>query len=333
MNFASYLSIFKSKTFRDAFNKKSFLSVFLVLLVIAVSAQVDTSYEIQQLRRSVDSLIKLQESRKIELLEDRLTQATETISNQDSILSSFGNIYTVITIIIALIGVASPILTYIYGIRPSQIELEKFRKNSEKEFDRFLLNNKKREIATAVGNLENQDIAIRNSAMNYLLFNHHSQMADQQVTKIIELIKSNGFDDSMLNQAYTILSNQKNILIKRFFSELLLERDISPNLDYFALKSFSYYGYDMYRNDVKKYLANRGGKYLNIALLLLRTSKADLFPFFNDKEIVDSLSPDELQAVKASYRNYLDIWKISDNEFNETYIGNVLSNLDGPIIL
>lgn len=286
--------------------------------------KITDSNKIETLNKKVDSLIKVQNDKKLEILDERIKQATETISNQNSLISSFGTLYTVITIIFALIGVILPILTYQFGIKPSQKALEDFEKNSEKKFNDYLKDNKEREIDNAIENLSNEDLAVKNTAVNFLSLNYHLGISDKQILGIINhLNNKNDIDDTTRGQLYNTISNQKNENVFNYFKQQLKDVDEKNILIYYAIKSCSFFEYDQYKSELKEYI-KKNQNFLTVSTYVQLLAKHHLLNFFNDENIVSILAEVELEQIKSNWKHYLNNWKISETDFQKTKIFEIV---------
>lgn len=304
-----------------------FLFFFTTSSFFSQNIQKTENSKIEILDKKVDSLINIQNESKVAILENRILQATETIANQNAMITSFGTLYTVITIILALIGIVLPILTYQFGIKPSQKALEDFEKNSEKKFNDFLIGSRTREIDNAINNLTDKDSAIRNSAINFLSLNYHTAISEKQLQNIINILENNeDLDDTTISQLYHVMSNQKSGIVKKYFEKNITTANITEDnlFLYYAIKTFSFYPYDTYKNSIKSYIKNEPEKFLELITYLQATSKKNLSDLINDENIIDELKSDEIKKLKTSIEYYIDDWKDNENVYKKTYLGKKL---------
>lgn len=280
--------------------------------------------KIEDLNVKIDSVIKTQKNFKNTVLKERIEQATETISHQNSIISSFGTLYSIITIIFALLGIALPILIYLFGIRPSQKALKDFEENSVKKFEKFIEENKKNEINNAINNLKSQDNSIKNNAINFLSLNYHFGFDENQLLKILSILNEKNLDDNLSNQLNHCISNQKNENVKKYFEEFLLNSKVLDTKFYYCIKFFSNYDYETYKALLKQYITNNIEKnqsiLFTISIYLSQFSKSDFNKLINDKSIIDSFDDDAKKYLNQSYKNFLTTWKIEEKDFKKTYL-------------
>lgn len=310
--------------------KKTFYILLFFLIFSNSNSQTKVNnykeqIEIQTINKKIDSIINSE--RKTKILEERINQATETISNQNSMISGFGTLYTIITIVFAIIGIALPILTYQFGIKPSQKALEEFDKNAEKKFMNFMNSKKQEEIDNAILNLNNEDIFIKNNALNYLSLNYHLGFNETQIIKLIKFIEKNIGDDTFNMQLAHCLTNQKNDDTKDFFINYLRNSTKIDNLIYYCMKFLSFYDYNDYKDSFKKYVSELSGSFSVILNYTSLFSRETTKKIMNDKEVIDKLKPEDFAYLKSSWNHHLDSWKMNENEFKKTYLFQKIENL------
>lgn len=286
--------------------------------------------QIEQLSRKVDSLIASKEQHKSAILEQRMIQATETIANQNAIISSFSTLYTIITIIFALIGIALPILTYQFGIKPSRDALTEFERHSEEKFDKFLSVNKAKEIENAINSLLNEDLAIRNNAINFLALNYHIGFNQGQISKILNIIEQKLLDNTDVNQLHYCISFKRNVEVRNYFGKLLMrlsEKEVTEL--HYCLKFLVLYGYDNYKDSIRQYVKNNEGNYWysTVTAILSQFSKADLFHLLNDEQIFNDLSEEEITNIRDTYKSSSNYLRITTEEFESTYLFKNIVNV------
>ncbi|MET3537732.1 hypothetical protein [Chryseobacterium limigenitum] len=315
--------------------KKILLTLFLISSVFSFS-QTDTSNnqqnkKIELLNKKVDSLISEQNGVKTKILEERINQATETITNQSSMISSFGTLYTVITIILAFIGVVLPILTYQFGIKPSRDALKEFEEKSEAKFNNFLKERRVKEIDNAIENLKSEDNHIRNNSLNFLTYNSHQGLNEDQVLKIINIINNNN-DENFLVQLLGCIVNEKNENLKKYFIEYLNTSQEANSTMYYCLKFFSYYNYSEYKNELKIFISNNNTS-TALSIIFSFFPKNNIIDLLNDHNIIDILSSDALTFVHGYNfgKSNISQWNMSEEDYEKTYLYERLKEKFTPV--
>lgn len=307
-------------------NKIKLILLFLILGFNSFSHEnkQPEKIKIEVLNAKLDSVIKTQKNFKNTVLKERIEQATETISHQNSIISSFGTLYSVITIIFAILGIALPILIYLFGIRPSQKALKDFEENSVKKFEKFIEENKKSEIDIAITNIKSQNNSIKNSAINFLSLNSHFGLDGNQIFKILSILNEKDLDDNLSNELNHCISHQKNENVKKYFEEFLLDSKELNTKFYYCMKFFSNYNYETYKELLKEYITNNIEKnqsiLITISIYFSQFSKSDFKKFINDESIIDSFDDDTKKHINQTYKSFLSTWKIEDKDFKKTYL-------------
>lgn len=183
--------------------------------------------------------IKIRESNEvISTLEKRLNQASETISNENSIITSFGTIYMVLTIVFALIGLLVPIVTYYFGIKPSREQIKNLEANFDNRLGEYLKITKEKEIDTAIERLTNNSIELRQNAITYLSLTHHEGLTDVQYFKLFKILETDQIDSTQKYTLAYVLTNKKNDFATEYCKQILrtsnLYNEIIPTR-YFAM--------------------------------------------------------------------------------------------------
>lgn len=313
--------------------KKILLTLSILILTYSFSqsniSNIQQDKKIELLSKKVDSLIAKQNEIKTKVLENRITQATETITNQNSIISSFGNIYTVITIIIALIGVALPILTYQFGIKPSKDALKEFEEKSDAKFGEFLKENIRKQTQNAVEGLNNEDDQVKNKSLEYLLVNKHNTLTKEQIANIIDTIINNN-DEIFTLQLLTLIPCEKNSSLKEYFINYLKTSRSAIKIAE-CLTFFSNYNYFEFKDPLKTFITNNGGvvTFSTICTYFADISKVGFIELLNDKSIIDTFSKENLTFLKSFDfgSNDLERFNLNTEEYQATYLFEKLNGI------
>jgi hypothetical protein len=183
--------------------------------------------------------IKIRESNEVvSTLEKRLNQASETISNENSIITSFGTIYMVLTIVFALIGLLVPIVTYYFGIKPSREQIKNLEANFDSRLGEYLKTTKEKEIDTAIERVTNNSIELRQNAITFLSLTQHEGLTDIQYFKLFKILETDQIDSTQKYTLAYVLTNKKNDFATEYCKKVLrtnnLYNEIIP-IRYFAM--------------------------------------------------------------------------------------------------
>lgn len=281
----------------------------------------------QVLEKRMDSLLKIQTEYKDLIYEKRIQQASETIANQNAMISSFSTLYSVITIILALIGISLPILTYQFGIKPSQKALKEFQENADAQIEKFLVVNRDRQIDKAIENIQSKSLELKNNALNFLSLTTHEGFTNSQIDKMIILLYSNDIDEKTKSSiAFSIMTKKhpsSTNYFRKVFEENLKDQFYSAFTYFKNTDSFEYF--DL----IKNLLAKSPKQYDDFNLLsiyLSQQSQEDILKYLNNSPIIDILNDDTIKALKGSIETYRKhTWKIEKEEFEKTYLYKRLS--------
>lgn len=272
--------------------------------------------------------LKEKQNWKNEVLNDRLQQASDTISNQNSLLDGFGVLYTIITIIIALIGVVLPVLTYQFGIKPSQDALKEFENNADKKMEEFLAKSRNKQIEQAIENLKSQNQELKTNAVTYLSLTQHQGFSDQQLFKLFMLLKSDDIDQVTKGTlAYTI-SNRKSDYATEYFKEAV-KNPANVNVKYAATRYFANIGVENHLDVFRSLVANaldKNTEFNTILIHIANTNKNAVKILINDKLFVDNLDNEALKMQKLTVQNFKASWQLTDKELEESYLNEKIKN-------
>ncbi|MGQ0829408.1 MAG: hypothetical protein ACT4ON_13550 [Bacteroidota bacterium] len=321
------------------------VKLFILMLILFVNSSFGQKVQDRLIsvekRISVfsDSLLKLNKQLielnekwewKGQILEERLKQASDTIANQNSLLDGFGVLYTIITIIITLIAVAVPILTYQFGVKPSQNAIKEFENNADKKFENYLSKTRNEQIEQAIENLKSQNQELKLNAINYLSLTQYQGFTDLQLYKLFVLLKSTDFDQTIeVNIAY-IISNKKNDYATDYFTQIIKDGSKNISIKHAAIRYFTNIGIDNYLDLFKDLLAKSTDKQSEYFMLLAHVANANkkaVKRLLNAKELIDLLDMNDLKKSQEGILSNKNQWQISDEELEQSYLNKEFQRL------
>ena len=282
--------------------------------------------EIAELKSEITKL-KEKAQWKNEIFEQRVQQASDTIANQNSIIDGFGVLYGIITVVIALIAIALPILTYQFGIKPSQNALKEFEKNADKRMEDFLEKTRNKQIEQAIENIKSQNPELKNKATTFLSLTQYQGFTDEQLYKLFLILKSENVDEITKGQIAFSISNKKSDYATEYFTTALQNNYIS--VKYAAIKYFDNIGFDNHSDIFRDLISKSEDKYTELVSLLnilYTLNKKSILMVINNKDVVDSLDQKALKAFKEELSSLNVIWKFNDNEFEKSYLNEKAKN-------
>lgn len=319
--------------------KKTISTILLIMTLSLVYGQktpeknpiekkvLELTDSINILKNQVLELKEKQEWKNV-VLEERIKQASDTIANQNSLFDGFGVLYSIITIIIALIGIALPILTYQFGIKPSQEALKEFENNAEKKMADFLAKSRNKQIEQAIDNLKSQNQELKTNAITFLSLTQHQGFTDEQLYKLFLLLKSESIDQTTKGTIAYSISNRKSDYATDYFSTALKDPK-NVNIKYAAIRYFSNIGIENHLQifrDLISQSKDKNTEFITLLSYVYSTNRNSLLTIINDKELIENLDVKTLQALKLSLPSLKTTWQLSDNELEQSYLNEKIEN-------
>ena len=258
---------------------------------------------------------KIQESAN----QNRFKDASNMIDYQNNLVGSFGVIFTVLTILIALLTLGLPILTYQFGIKPSQKALRDIEINMDSRLEKYLKENRDKQIEQALANLKSDSTELRTQGLNFLALTHHQGLTDAQMFKLFYLVKKNMGEQSVKSQLSFVLSTRKNEYADELFNDemYLDDKAIKP----MALMYFVKTGFENNISGLKKIMSlssNKSTEYFNILINIMTYASGDLLKALNCQELISGLDKPAISDLKGIHKHYLKTLNISHDKFEET---------------
>ncbi|RDK82785.1 hypothetical protein [Marinirhabdus gelatinilytica] len=264
-------------------------------------------------------LIKLQAENNSEIIK----QASTTIEYQSELISSFGTIYTILTILIAIIAVGLPIVVYQFGIKPSKDALKQLENNLDEKVAIYLSKNRSQQIAKSIKDLGEDDAELKAQAISFLSLTLHEGFTDQEMFEFNRLIKSGKLSDSHLGSIAYLLGSRVNEYANDIFSDAKYLKN--NNLKVQAFQYISKIGLDNFMEPVLelfKKTDNQYGEFINLLTFVNINSKSEALKVFNNKELIDILSDETLKNIGRTIENSIKHMNINI-DLKETYLKKV----------
>ncbi len=279
----------------------------------------------EKISQLLDSIPVIRQELRQSKLDQEISLAEKTISAQNSLLDGFGALYSWITIIIALLGLALPVLTYLFGIRPANKARKELQKNLDEKIASYLQKNRDLQIDQAIENITSDNAELRLNALNYLSLTQHQGFVDQQFFKIYQVLRYGKIDDTSKAILTMILSSKKSIYADEFFKSA----DIKvPNMKYYAIKYFVTAGFESYLDQIIEMVKTSNDKsieYMGIIGNLQSMDKEHILTIMNNKEINNLLSNDDLIKCKNSIAGLRKTWNLPDEIDNSDLMKRISS--------
>lgn len=221
-----------------------------------------------------------------------------------------------------MVGIALPILTYQFGIKPSQDALKDFEKDIDRKIDTYLFKTRDNQINQALENIKSKDIELRSNAITYLSLTQHQGFTDEQLFKLFQILKSKEIDQITKGTLSFSISTRKN----EYATEYLREAIQDPTNIYTKVPAIRYLGTIGIENHLdvfQKLLSNSTDKNIEFCTILnylANVNNEAIKILINNNPFVDLLDKKSIEQLKLSVQHYLGSWRISEDDFQNSYL-------------
>lgn len=297
-----------------------FLLFFLLSNGVILANKIDSIHS--KLRAdSLEHVIERYESRN-QILEERLDQASDTIAGQSSLLGGFGIIYTIITMIIAVLAIALPILNYQFGIKPSREALKEIQSGLDKKFSEFLSQSRETQVDDSITKLADADYTVRQMASSYLSLTQHLGFSEYQLFRLYGFVKKGELDLNTKSLIANFLTSKETSFATSFFIEEM--RSQSMDMKHYALKYFIVAGgIARHMDHIVEYVSQSPHKdvaYNGLIANVVSFDVESVLILLNNKELVNVLGEEDLKELRKTSFLYPKIWRIPEEKLEQTYL-------------
>ena len=264
---------------------------------------------------------------KNEILEQRIKQASDTIANQNSLFDGFGILYTIITIVMTLLAIGLPIITYQFGVKPSRDALKELENNLDSKVETYLTKTRNEQVKKSIEHLKGDNDELKGQAISFLSLTQHEGFSDADMFEFYRLIKSDKLTDTHKGTVAFLLSSRVNDYANEVFGD---KEQLKNN----AIKSSAYQyipkaGISSFIKPLSAFLRDNDNQYGEFWTLITFThmySKSACEEIFESKELVDILKTETLVTIKSGLQSLLENLKINKEAFNKTYLYQKIEN-------
>lgn len=314
---------------------KQILFSFLLFWCISTSYSQDKQleYEIERSKvtkavekwdAKMDSFfvaVKEQEIR----LDQRVSDSSRTIEYLNSLINAFGQIFTILGIFIAIIALALPIITYQFGIKPSQKALKDLEANMDSRLENYLKNARNKEIENALKNIREGSAEFKSQAISFLALTQHEGFSENQMFQIYSILNKNWNEHSVKSQLAFILSTRRNDYADELFNGDDIMQD--PVIKQMAYLYFAKTGFQNNLSGIIKILngsQNQLQEFSTLAFNLMQYSSADVIRLFDNETIISSLEVATLQKMNTEFTSTLKSLNVDTSAFEKTYLSKII---------
>ncbi len=280
---------------------------------------------IEDISKKSDSVNKDLEKHE-EVLSEKMSDASKTIDYLNSLVNSFSQIFTILGIFIGIITLASPIIIYQFGIKPSQRILKELELNFDTRLSTYLKTAREKEIDAAIENIKTGNTEKKNQAMAYLSLTHHEGLTDQQLFRIYNILKNNISQTNIKSQLAFVLTTNKNEYAESLFDSEESRKD--PTIKFMGYLYFAKTGYTNYRSSLAGVInssENPSSELNTFVSTLSQYSHTDLVDLFNDKVLTDLIKPSP-SFFENDLSSILTSINISEQLYKDSYLYQKLYN-------
>jgi hypothetical protein len=249
-----------------------------------------------------------------------INNASNTISYLNSIISSYGVIFSILTIFIAIIALAIPIMTYQFGIKPSQKALKDLESNMDARLIKYLREKRNKDITDALANISGGNNERKSQALSYLSITSHEGFTDNQIFEIFTILNRNLNDNNIKNQLSYILTIKKNEFADQFFNN---ENNLKDSIiEQMAILYFIKTGISNNHKGLSCILNGSSDQYntfIRLLFNLIQSSSKEVKDLINDINLIDLLSQETLKKIKQNFP-----LNVTGFDFNSVYLNSYL---------
>jgi len=270
--------------------------------------------------KKIDSIKKIVDKKET-VLTQRLDDASKTIDYLNSLINSFGQIFTILGIFIGIIALALPVVMYQFGIKPSQRALKELESNFDTRLSSYLKNARDNEIDKAINNIQNGSPEKKNQAIAYLTLSYHEGLTDQQLFRIYAILNRNLNQSNIKSQLAFILTTSKNEYAEHLFGNEESIRD--PIIKQMAYLYFTKTGFTNHRENIASIIntaENPVEEFITFVINLAQYSYSEVIELFNDENLIDLLNIGSSSTIRSTFANILPNINISEQVFNGSYL-------------
>jgi len=278
---------------------------FFLLIILSLAANGQPKMSLADSLKQNISALNLsitKSSETVKVLEERLSQASDTINNQSTVISSFEVIYSILTIIFTIIGLLVPIVTYYYGIKPSRDQIKNLESNFDKRLEEYLKTSRLENIDNAISSLTSNSAELKQNAITYLSLTQHEGLTDIQYFKLYKVLSAEGIDSTQKHSLGFILTGKENEYATEYCKSILRSRSLYN--EYIPARYFGMIGISKYVSNFIDYLKSvpeKNDAFMRIISHMKIVSLDSVIELLNSEEIINLFDADDYTYLK-NYR-------------------------------
>lgn len=254
-----------------------------------------------------------------------ISDASKTIEYLNSLVNSFGQIFTILGIFIAIITLILPVLTYQFGVKPYKKALQELEKGMDQRLENYLKDARNNEIDKALRNIKEGNSELKNQAISYLTLTQHEGFSDSQLFQIYSILNKHRDENNIKSQLAFILSTRRN----DYANELFNSPDVAEDqvIRQMAYLYYAKIGFEDNYDGILTILESSDSQnieFRTLAFNLMQFSNGQVINLFNDKKIIDVLNDESLKELKKDISTLIESLNTTEEEYKESYLAEKL---------
>ena len=240
-----------------------------------------------------------------------------TIEYQDKIFVGSGHWIDLMAIFLTILSIGLPLLTYLFGIKPSQEQLKK-----NKEFvKKFLQQKEKDEINYFLNALSSKNVAEKNRAGIVLSVYVYYDFSSKQIDKLIKVAEQERDNENLKQTINNILSIHYSKATERYFIKLLKKSEI---IDFYYIdRFFLLSGIEKYFMNIANICKKDAKMLYNVLVYLKSLSHTAVIKILDNKTIINSCG-EALIEIKPLINSLIS----ADIDIQEIFFYKTIENIE-----
>lgn len=292
----------------------------------------DLNSKVDSLQKTSDSIAKYKRAQ-----EEIIKKSEKSLTNQGSVITWFGVIFTILTILLALATFVIPFISYKYGIKRVRTALialhDRSQENNNKitnalneldvtlesKVDRYLENKRQKEIDKYALDLNGEDGNTKEYALNFFNNNWHLNFTEDQLYQLYMYVISSEADNRLEPRVFLTKENK--------YADLIIHKQLNnlryPKLNY-HLKYIADFGKERFKGVLRRFIFRKGE---NLESVVYQMVTIQEFGLYNQIRIDNQ---EAINIIKNTLKTNLLNLNTHGNFF--LFVGTY-TNLDRLIIL
>jgi len=262
-----------------------------------------------------------------QLLQNLLDQAKATIESQSVIIDSYGSFLNILTILLALVALASPIFTYIFGIKPSKDAIKGLQENIDEKIKNFIEDSRNKKIMQAVDDIKNNAGLKRKQAINFIAFNIHEHISDIHMFEFYNLAVNGKLIEDELLSICSFLGSRQNKFADVFFNDVKMLKNpkiLGLSINYFV--ECEVFDLDNLFDQLMEKSEEKDDIYISIIFSTLYKSERLLHNILNSEILINKLDKNSKIRIISNFNFLIGSGKITEEALQQTKLYKFAKN-------